>query len=120
MVEILLTVIVIYVLYYVLTIHKYNKMGQLKKKGKKNLYESLPKEAQFFLSFYHFDMEKLNIRALLNLLAVVLGISITFAIVLANYFTKDITLSIVLSAIFLIPIYLCGLKLVAMYLKKRG
>lgn len=119
MLEILFTILIVYLLYYVLSIHKFNKFGSLKKSDK-TVYEALPKEAQFFVSVYHIDLEKINVRALLNLLAIVLGISITFAIVIANWITKDFTISIILSAIFLIPIYLIGLKIVSIQIKERG
>lgn len=120
MIEIIITTLFVYILYYLITIRKFDKTGALKKKNDKTVYESLPKEVQFFVSFYHIDMDKINVKGLLNLLAIVLGISITLSIIIASYITKNETYLILLGVVFLIPIYLIGLKIVSIQFKKRG
>ncbi len=133
----LITIIFVYIIYYIFTINRYDKTGHYKnkkdKKSKKKLspkdikelkkldHDKLPAEVKVFVDMYKIDLDKINIRALLKLNGLILGIEIALiAVTMAMIFNNNITISIIVGFISLMIIYLVSLKLLANNFKKRG
>ena len=124
MIEVFLTVFLVYIMYYFMSIRKFNKNGHVKNKKKKNSstddYEALPNEVKYFINRYKIDLNKVNLRGLLKLIGVVLGLDIAIVSILVLLLFKNMVLQIVIASILIVPIYLLSLKLVAKNFKKRG
>ena len=138
----LLAIIFVYIIYYIFSVTRYDKQGHYKdKKDKKNKkknknkklskeeikalkkkdYEKLPNEVKFFVSKYKIDLDKVNIRGLLKMTGLVLGIDIAIAtIIVVTIFKNDITICIIVGFIIMLVLYLISLKIMGVYFEKKG
>ena len=132
----LLAIIFIYIIYYIFSVNRYDKNGHFKEKrykGKKKLskkeeqelkkldYDRLPGEVRVFVDLYKIDLDKVNIRGLLKLTGLILGIEIgIISITMYILFRNEILISVIVGFILLMIIYLISLKLLANNFKKRG
>ena len=120
MLETIITIIIIYLMYYFVSIKRYDKAGHLKNK-KATDFEGLPAEVKYFVIKYKIDLEKVNLRGVLKLIALILGIDIAIVSMVTLLIFKDnVILQVVVAALFIIPIYLISLKFVGKYFKKKG
>ena len=122
MIEFFITALIVYILYYVVSISRYDKYGHLKKKNK-NIkdYDGLPNEVKYFIKKYNLDLNKINLRGLLKLTGFILGIDITIiSIIVFLIFRDSVVLQVVVAAVLIIPIYLISLKFLGNYFKKKG
>ncbi len=116
----IITIIIIYIIYYFVSIKRYDKAGHLKNK-KATDFEGLPAEVKYFVIKYKIDLEKVNLRGVLKLIALILGIDIAIVSMIALLiFKDDVVLQAVLAFALLFPIYLISLKFVGKYFKKKG
>ena len=127
MLELFLTVAFLYIIYYISNIKKFNKDGTLKlKKGQKvkdikeESYRALPVEAKYFIRKYNINMDKINNKGLLKLVAYTLGLNIALITILVGVFIENIIAQIAIGSIILIPLYLLSLHLLSKNLRKRG
>ena len=132
MIDFLITSFVVFFAYYLVSIRKYDENGFLKKsKYKKKdksmvndlrieAYKSLPSEVKYFISKYNVNLEKINLKALLKLIGLVLGIDIAIVGIIVLFISKDIVIELIIAAIFIIQVYLISLKFVGSYFKKKG
>ena len=137
------TIIIVYLIYFIFTISKYDKSGHYKNnkelkeklnkakgKGKDKIvkelkeldYQKLPSEVKFFVNSYKIDLEKVNIRGLLKLSGMILAFSIAVAliVILIALKNQEVTISIFVGFIITMVLYLIGLKIVGTYFKKKG
>ena len=122
MIEIFITVFIVYIVYYFVSVLRYDKSGHLKKKQKGITdYDGLPSEVKYFIKKYNIDLDKINLRGLLKLTGLVLGIDIAIiSIIVVLIFRTNIVLQLVVASICIIPIYLISLKFLGKYFKKKG
>ena len=123
MLEVVITVFIVYILYYFISINRFDKDGHYKNAKKNGItdFEALPSEVKYFIMRYKIDLEKVNLRGLLKLTGLVLGIDIAIvSIVCVIIFKEDIVPLLITGAIAIIPIYLISLKIVSRSFKKRG
>lgn len=126
MIETIFTVIIIYILYFIFSVSKFDKYNELKKNKKKDakekisLYNALPAEVKYFVKRYNVDLNKFNVRGLLKLIGLVLGVDIGIVLAIVLLLVKKMAYQIILGFILLIPIYLISLRILARYLKKKG
>ncbi|MBR6113000.1 MAG: hypothetical protein IKP79_00615 [Bacilli bacterium] len=124
MLEVFITVLIVYIIYYFVSVTRYDKNGHLKKNknnSKVSDYEGLPNEVKYFIKKYKVDLDKINLRALLKLTGLILGIDIAIvSIVLILIFKDNLILILVIATILLIPLYLISLKILGNYFKKKG
>ncbi len=122
MIGTIITVLIVYLLYFFVSVLRYDKNGHLKNKAKGvSDYDGLPSEVKYFIKRYNVDLEKVNLRGLLKLTGFILGIDITIiSLIVVLFFRDSVVLQIVIAAVFIIPIYLVSLKLLGNYFKKKG
>ncbi len=124
MIEIFLLTFLVYIMYYFVSIRKFDKNGHIKNKKKKNSsvddYEALPNEVKYFINKYKIDLNKVNLRGLLKLIGIVLGLDIAIVSVLVLILFENMVLQIVTASILIIPMYLVSLKWLAKVFKKKG
>ncbi len=123
MIEIVITILVVYFLYYFISVRRYDKLGHYKNGKKKEVtdYEALPSEVKYFIIKYKIDTNKINYRPLMKLVGLVLGLDIALlSIVEVLIFKDNIVLILLVAAVLIIPLYLISLRFVGNYFKKKG
>ncbi len=122
MIGTMITILIVYLVYYFVSVARYDKNGHLKKKSKEITdYDGLPSEVKYFIKKYNIDLDKINLRGLLKLTGLVLGIDIAIVtIIVVLLFNNDIVLELLVGAIAILPLYLISLKLLGKYFKKKG
>ncbi len=127
MLEIVVMTFIVYVAYYVVSIMRYDKYGHVKKKkkskSKPNIvddYVALPAEVKYFIKKYNLDLDKINLRGIMKLVAIVLGVSISLSMLIV-FLIFDNELIVLLVTFFLMfPIFFLGLKILGNYFLKKG
>ena len=123
MLEVFITVLIVYLIYYFVSISRYDKAGHLKKGGTSKIddYQGLPSEVKFFIHKYKIDIEKVNLRGVLKLIGFILGIDIAILSILVTVlFKNNVLVQILLASILIIPLYLISIKFAGNYFKKEG
>ena len=122
MIETLITILIIYLVYFFVSVNRYDKEGHLKKRSKEvSDYDGLPAEVKFFIKKYNIDLDKVNLRGLLKLSGLILGIDIALiSIPVVLIFKTNVVLQVVVSSLLIIPVYLISLKILGNYFKKKG
>ena len=137
----LLAIAFVYIIYFIFTVNRYDKNGHYKdKKNKKDNkkknkklskdeleklkkldLEKLPNEVKYFVYKYKVDMDKINIRGMLKMIGLILGIDIAIAtIIVVTIFKNNITISIIVGFFIMLVLYLISLKILASYFDKKG
>ena len=128
MVYFIITVVLVYLFYYIWIIRKYDKNGKLKvrtktKKGEviKLQEPKIPPEIQILIVKYRLDMSKINYRGLLKVVGFVCALDIAFITTILSFIKSD-NLYIVLGigAILTIPTILISFALLGRLFKKKG
>lgn len=138
----LIAFFIVYIIYFIFTVSKYDKTGHYKKikyerdkdklskkekekfinKVKIEDYNHLPNEVKFFVTKYKIDLDKVNIRALLRMngiiLAIIISLAVLFVVIVFN--EKDVSIGILVGIVITIVLYLIVLKLLGIYFKKKG
>ncbi len=123
MIHVILIIIFVYLIYYFTSVRRLDKNGHYKKKKNKTIddYDQLPSEAKYFIKKYNVDLNKINLRGLLKLIALILGIDIAIVTIIVLLIANDnIILALIIGAFLIIPIYVISLKFVGNYFKKKG
>ena len=118
----IITVLIVYIVYYFVSVARYDKDGHLKNKSKGVTdYDGLPSEVKYFVKKYNVDLKKINLRGLLKLTGFILGIDITIVtLIVVLIFSSNIILQLLVASICIVPIYLISLKFLGKYFKKKG
>lgn len=124
MIDIFVTVFFVYIIYYFVSVNRYDKSGHVKKKKGRSLevadYEALPSEVKYFITKYKVDLKKVNLRGLLKLTGLTLGIDIAVVSLFALLLSKNFVVEIIVALFLIIPVYLISLKVLAKNFKKKG
>lgn len=125
MIEIFIMVLLVYMAYYFVSVNRYDKSGNLKGKKDKNdkvaNYQGLPAEVKYFIKRYNVDLDKVNLRGVLKLTGLVLGIDIAILTLLLILIFKDkVVIELLIASVLIIPLYLISLKFVGRYFEKKG
>lgn len=123
MLETFITILIVYLIYYFVSVVRYDKNGHLKNKKNNKIsdYDGLPQEVKYFIKKYNVDLNKINLRGVLKLTGLVLGVDISIlSLIVLLIFKDNVVLQILIAAILIIPIYLISLKFVGNYFKKKG
>ena len=128
MVYFIITVVLVYLFYYIWIIRKYDKNGKLKVRTKTKKGEvielqepKIPPEIQILIVKYRLDMSKINYRGLLKVVGFVCALDIAFITTILSFIKSD-NLYIVLGigAILTIPTILISFALLGRLFKKKG
>lgn len=123
---------VMYIVYFIVSVTKFDKNGHVKKskknkkkkrsteEQKKDDFLSLPAEVKYFIRKYNVDLDKVNLRGVLKVVGLVLGVDIAIVTVVSVLLFKKLTYQMILSIVLIIPMYLISLKFLAKAFKKRG
>ena len=123
MIEVIITIFIVYLIYFFVSVQRFDKNGHFKNKKKEKIsdYEALPSEVKYFIKKYNVDLEKINLRALLKILGIILGLDIGILSILSILLIKNnVVLEILVASILIIPLYLISLKFLGNYFKKKG
>ena len=123
----ILTGVIIYILYYLISVNKYDKDGHYKNKKLKNKkdieendYKKLPNEVKIFIDKYNIDISKINIRGLLKSVGFIIAFSIAFGLLIANRVSKIPIFQIAVTFLITLIFYFISLTVLGRYLKKKG
>ena len=134
----ILAIMIVYTVYFIFTISRYDKNGHYKdrkykydkKKSKKTIekelkqkdFDKLPNEVKFFVRSYKVDLDKINIRGLLKMIGVILGLDIGItAITMTMIFNEEnLALEVLVGFVIVMIVYLISLKILGNYFKKKG
>ena len=122
MIETFITILIVYLVYFFVSVARYDKNGHLKNKTKGvSDYDGLPTEVKYFIKKYNIDLDIVNLRGLLKLTGLILGLDIALiSIPVVLIFKTNVILQIVVSSLLIIPVYLISLKFLGDYFKKKG
>ena len=122
MIETFITILIVYFVYFFVSVARYDKNGHLKNKTKGvSDYDGLPTEVKLFIKMYKIDTDKINYRGLLKLTGLILGINIAIvSIPVVLIFKTNVVLQILVASLLIIPVYLISLKILGNYFKKKG
>jgi len=135
MIDIIITILIVFFIYYFVSVMRYDSNGLLKKSNKKNnkkrtlkeieelkkdAYNALPSEAKYFLKKYNIDLDKINLKAFLKLIGFLLGIDIAIICAIVLLIFDDVVFQLVCASVLIIPVYLLTLKFLGSYFKKKG
>ena len=128
MVYFILTVLIVYLFYYVWIIRKYDKNGKAKvrtktKKGQViELKEpKIPAEIQILIIKYRLDMSKINYRGLLKVVGFVCAIDIAFITTVLSFIKSDNLVFVLgIGALLTLPTILISFALLGRLFKKKG
>ena len=134
MIDVAICILIVYLVYYFVSVNRYDKTGHVKKKEDKNSkkvkidknrskvedYMALPSEVKYFVKKYNVDLDKINLRGLLKLTGFVLGIDITIVTIFVLLVLESVVWQVVVASILIIPVYLISLKFLGKYFKKKG
>lgn len=128
MVYFVISFLVVYLLYFVFIINKYDKSGNLKvkKKGKIKKFlvgssDKLPSEVEVFVLKYHVDLKRVNKRFLISKVGLVCSLDIALIIGILSYVPSDnIYVLLGIGLILVVPIILFSFYLLSLYFRKKG
>ena len=119
--------VIIYFVYFIISVNKYGKDGHYKTKKLKNKneieandYKKLPNEVKIFIDKYNIDITKINIRGLLKTTGIIIAFSIAFGLLIANRVTKIPILQIAVTLLITFILYFISLTIIGNNLKKKG
>lgn len=115
----ILSVIAVYLFYYVLHIRKYNKDGSYKKKGKAE--PKMPAEVELLIRANRLDISKINYRALLKYIGLVCAVDVAVIVSIVMYLPIDnLSIKVLVGGALAIPVIWLSYRLMGRYFKKKG
>jgi len=120
MLGMILSIVVIYLFYYIWIIINFDKNGNSKKKSKKKHHEKkMPVEIQYFVTKYNIDLDKVNYRYFLKLMGLVVAfdLSIVGSIII---YIETLWLQLLVGFVLVLVVVLISFKLLGNYLNKKG
>ncbi len=121
-------IVIVYIVYYIVSIKKYDKNGHYKKSKKDSIndvqlndYLHLPSEVKVFILKYKVDLTKINIRGLLKLFGLVISLILTISLSLSILIIKENILLQSLGALVITMIlYIIFLMCLGKYFRTHG
>lgn len=125
MLEMIFTIIFIYLLYYIWIAFNFDKRGEQKLRGKKKKNnikidkKKMPSEVQFFVIKYNIDLDKVNYRYFLQLMGLVVAFDLSIVITIME-FIKILWIKLIVAFVLMIVIVLLSFHFLGRYFKKKG
>lgn len=117
MLNFIITVILVYLLYYIVYIRKYDNYGKLKAKYKE---EKIPAEAELVLKKVRLNREKINYKAFLKLVALTSAIDIAIIVAIIDLLPFKLTIKFLIAFGMMFPIIYISYNILARYILKKG
>ncbi len=119
--------IILFVLYYFMSIRRYDKTGHFKSKNrssvekiKKDDFDHLPNEVKVFVIKYNVDLDKINLHGLLKLFGIALSAIITLSFIISRTIIDDLLYEALITLVLTFVIYFIFLIALGNYFKKKG
>ncbi len=119
--------IVLYALYYLTSIRRYDRTGHFKSKNrtsvekiKKDDFDHLPSEVKVFVIKYNVDLDKVNLHGLLKLFGIVLCATISFTFIVSRTIVNVLLYQALITFAATIVIYIIFLIALGNFFKKKG
>lgn len=132
MILFIISVLIVYLYYYLFIVRKYDSKGnrivkESKTKGKGKTVKKkeidqakYPSEVELFIYKYKIDIKKINFRAMLKLLGLVCSIDVAIIVTILSYIKLDMMWLLLIGALLVFPIILISFSLLGRYFKKKG
>jgi len=136
MIWFIVTVVVVYLYYYLFVIRKYDEKGNRiikEKKGKGTAKEKAkskkkkevdvvkyPSEVELFIYGYKIDLKKVNFRAMTKAIALVCSIDIALVVTILSYIPLGMVWKLLIGAVIVFVVILISFSLLGKYFKKKG
>lgn len=125
MIGMIITIVIIYMMYYFWIAFNFDKRGEQKPRGKakkknaKILKKKMPSEIELFVNMYNVDLDKINYRYFLQLMGLIIACDLSLTVTIMDFINK-LWLKLLVGFIAMIIIVLISYKLLGNYFKKRG
>ncbi len=120
MLELIFTIIFIYLIYYFWIVFNFDKTGEYKRKNKKNIKKKkLPAEIEYFVIKYKVDLDKVNFRYFLQLMGLVIAFDLAIIVTIVSYIDA-LWLQLIVGFILILLIVLISFHILGNYFKKKG
>ena len=122
------TIVIIYLLYYIWIVINFDKRGEQRKpkkekkstgNNKSNKKKKIPAEMEFFVVKYKVDLDKVNYRYFLQLMALVISFDLGIVITIVSYL-DGLWLQLLVGLVLVLIFVLVSYKLLGNYFKKKG
>ncbi len=124
MLELIITIIIVYLFYYLWIAFNFDKMGNpisrgKKKKSKKDIERKMPSEVKYFVNRYNVDLDKINYRYFLQLIGLIVAMDIA---IISNIVSriKSLWIELLVILILVIALTLLSFGILGRYFKKKG
>ena len=119
--------IVLFILYYLTSIRRYDKTGHFKSKNrtsiekiKKDDFDHLPNEVKVFVIKYNVDLDKINLHGLLKLFGIVLCATISLTFIVSRTIVNNILYDAIITFVLTIIVYIIFFVALGNFFKKKG
>jgi len=129
MLGLIMTIVLIYLCYYIWIVINFDKSGKvrekkLKKNSKskkliKNKDKKMPVEVQYFVLKYRVDLSKINYRYFLQLIGLVVSFDLSIVITIISYIDSFL-IQMLVGFVLIIAMTLASFKALGVYFKKKG
>ena len=122
MIWMILSILLIYLVYYIWIVFNFDKQGnpKLRKKNKdKNVGRKMPAEVKYFVKKYNVDLDKINYRYFLQAIGLIVAIDVSI-IASIVIFIEKIWLQMIVIIVLVIILVLVSFGLLGRYFKKKG
>lgn len=121
MIEFTMTLVFVYILYYIMNIRKYDKEGNFKATKKSKDQPKIPIEVELLIRKYRVDISKLNYRGLLKLVGFVCALDIALIVAtVINIAIDNVVIKIIIGGLLTIPVIMISYAIMGNYFKKKG
>ena len=118
MIWFIITILVVYLLYYLIYVRKYDDTGKLKEKYKE---EKIPVEVEVLLRRTKLNRKKINYKSFLKLVALTNAIDIAIIVTLVMELPlKTMTIRFIVATILTFPVIIISYYILARYIEKKG
>lgn len=114
----ILTIMLIYILYYIWIVINFNKKGEPRRKTKKDA-KKMPSEVEYFVVKYKVDLSKINYRYFLQLVGLMISVDLAIVITIISLI-KIVWLQLLIGVILVIFVCLMSFHILGKYFNKKG
>ena len=117
MIKMILSIIVIYVLYYAWIVFNFDKSGEQRRRKNKKL--KMPSEVEYFVTKYKVDLKKVNYRYFLQLMGLIVAFDLSIVLAIMD-FIPVLWIKCVVGFIVMLIVVFVSFRLLGNYFKKKG
>ena len=124
MLDLIFSIVIIYLFYYIWIVINFDKRGnprkgKKKKKTTKETKRKMPVEVELFVTKYKIDLDKVNYRYFLQLMGLVVAFDLGIIVTIISYI-DELWIQLLVGFVLIIVLVLLSFKLLGNYFKKKG